>query len=74
MRKMANAGLEIERKYIIKMPDFSLLESQEGYTKSDILQIYLSSENGETHRIRRRTYADKTICTETKKYVLTKCL
>lgn len=64
---MSNRNLEIERKYIIAMPDFKKMQSMESYTKSDILQIYLPSENGNTHRIRRRTYTDKTVYFETVK-------
>ena len=51
-------NLEIERKYIIKMPPLDLLRSQPEHTESDILQIYLTHEAGETHRIRRRQYED----------------
>lgn len=64
---MSNANLEIERKYIIAMPDAEKIQGMESYTKSDILQIYLPSKNGETHRIRRRIYADKTVYFETVK-------
>ena len=60
-------NLEIERKYIIKMPDLTILASKENYTKSDIIQIYLASEKGETHRIRRRAYCDKVCFFETRK-------
>ena len=60
-------NLEIERKYIIKMPPLDLLRSQPEHTESDILQIYLTHEAGETHRIRRRKYSDKIVCTETRK-------
>jgi CYTH domain-containing protein len=60
-------NLEIERKYIIKMPPFDLLRCQPEHTESSILQIYLTHEAGETHRIRRRKYADKIVCTETRK-------
>lgn len=60
-------NLEIERKYIIKMPQFNRLESAEDYTKSDIVQIYLASQKGETHRIRRRAYSDKICFYETRK-------
>lgn len=59
--------VEIERKYIIKMPDLDSILGIEGSTKSSILQIYLPSKKGETHRIRRREYDDRTVCTETKK-------
>jgi CYTH domain-containing protein len=62
-----SVGVEIERKYIIAMPDVSVLSQQSEYSRSEILQIYLPSESGETHRIRRRKYADKIVCTETKK-------
>ena len=60
-------NLEIERKYIIKMPPLDLLRIQPEHTESDILQIYLTHEAGETHRIRRRKYSDKIVCTETRK-------
>lgn len=60
-------NLEIERKYIIKMPDFSRISMQDEYTKSDIIQIYLASPKGETHRIRRREYLEKTSYFETRK-------
>lgn len=64
---MNSLPLEIERKYIIKMPDMSLIESQNGYTKSDITQIYLESVSGVTHRVRSRAFDEKTVYTETKK-------
>ena len=67
MTNNTNKGIEIERKYIIKMPDAGILASQESYTKSAILQIYLPSEKGETHRVRRREYSDKTLFFETRK-------
>ena len=60
-------GVEIERKYIIRMPSESQLASMPDYTRSDILQIYLPSSVGETHRIRKRVYSDKIVCTETRK-------
>ena len=60
-------NIEIERKYIIKLPDLSVICREKNYTESDIVQIYLSSEPGVTHRIRSRRYGDKTVYTETKK-------
>ena len=60
-------ALEIERKYIIKMPRVEVLASQENYTSSEILQIYLPSEKGQTRRIRRRSYADRVKYIETTK-------
>ena len=67
MAEKSKSALEIERKYIIEMPNISLLFAQEGYTKSDITQIYLSSQKGETHRIRRRIFCDRDEYTETRK-------
>ncbi len=60
-------NIEIERKYIIKMPNFPQILTQEKYTKSYILQIYLTSRKGETHRIRRRSYSDRVEFYETTK-------
>lgn len=65
-------SIEIERKYIIKKPDFESLRSQREYSVSDILQIYLESESGVTHRVRRREYQGRTVFTETKKIRLDK--
>ncbi len=59
--------IEIERKYVIKMPDFDLLRQERGYTESEILQIYIESQEGVTHRIRKRSYKGLTVYTETKK-------
>ena len=60
-------GIEIERKYVIRMPDLEVIRAQAEHTESTILQIYLPHERGETHRIRRREYSDKVVCTETRK-------
>ncbi len=51
---MHKCELEIERKYIIKMPDTAILHSCKDYVKSDIEQIYLKTDGGLTHRIRKR--------------------
>ena len=59
--------VEIEKKYIISMPDSALLESMPEYTVSDIVQIYLSSQKGITHRVRSRSRLGNTVYTETKK-------
>lgn len=67
MNENHKTAVEIERKYIIKMPCEQILAEQDEYNKSEILQIYLPSVAGETHRIRRRVYSDKTVCTETRK-------
>ena len=60
--------VEIERKYVIKMPDLARLVTEAEYTESRIVQIYLSSEAGVTHRVRSRSFSDNvTVYTETKK-------
>ena len=60
-------NVEIERKYIIEKPNLKLLSGMDGYTSSEIEQVYLDSPTGITHRIRRRTYSDREEYTETKK-------
>ena len=59
--------LEIERKYVIRKPNVAMLSSLEGYTVSDIEQTYLESAAHVTHRVRARSYGDRTVYTETKK-------
>lgn len=59
--------VEIERKYVIKMPDLSLLKEKDGYSESKILQIYLTADAGVTHRIRKRSFAGFDSYTENKK-------
>ena len=59
--------VEIERKFIIRKPDEDALSRLNGYTRSEIEQIYLASPVGVTHRIRSRRYADRTEYTETVK-------
>ena len=47
-------AIEIERKYLIRMPDVACLKAMPGCKVWDILQIYLcEGPNGETRRIRR---------------------
>ncbi len=60
-----HAPIEIERKYLIRMPALVALQQMSEYTVSDIEQIYLPSPGGATHRIRRRTFFDTTCYTET---------
>lgn len=59
--------IEIERKYIIRIPDAEIMQKYKGYTKSEILQIYLASEKRITHRIRKRLAGGNAVYTETKK-------
>lgn len=59
--------VEIERKYVIRMPDLDALAGQDGYTVSEIEQTYLESEPSVTHRVRKRVYEDRVVYTETRK-------
>ena len=50
---MNRNGLEIERKYLIRMPDIQRLAAMPGCETWDILQTYLmDGEDGSTHRVR----------------------
>ena len=59
--------VEIERKYVIRMPDLTVLRGMDCYTVSEIEQTYLESEPHVTHRVRKRVYAEGAVYTETKK-------
>lgn len=67
-----NLPLEIERKYLIKMPDVSLLEQQPVYMKIEMEQAYLKDQ-GETAgmRIRKSTLNGKTTYKKTFKKNIT---
>ena len=67
MNEKTKIAIEIEKKYIIKMPNISILKVQTGYTESSILQIYLPCAEGETRRIRKRVRAGEATYTETRK-------
>lgn len=58
-------GMEIERKYMIAMPDAAFLESL-GYT--EIVQTYLLGEKGSTERVRKRGREGAYVYTHTIKY------
>ena len=64
---MTDTPLEIEKKYIIRIPALDTLATVEGYTRSEIVQTYLISHPHITHRVRKRVYPDRTVYTETKK-------
>ena len=54
-------SVEIERKYLIKMPDTEILKAQPGYSGSYIEQMYISGEGSfGGDRIRKREYPDGT--------------
>ena len=59
--------VEIERKYIIKMPDIDAISKQPGYSHSEIVQTYLAGGAGEVRRVRERSYPHGTVYTETVK-------
>ena len=59
------APLEIERKYLIHMPNVAALEDMQGVRVFHITQTYLCAPAGITRRVRRRTEGDKTV------YILT---
>ena len=59
--------IEIERKFVIAMPDVSTIAKIDGYSSSDIDQTYLTSVPHVTRRVRARSYSDHTVYTETKK-------
>ena len=67
MNQQPKTNLEIERKYVIAMPDIAQLALEDSYSSSEIIQIYLRGRAGETHRVRRRTYDGISIYTETRK-------
>ena len=59
--------VEIERKYVIAMPDMAELSGLCGYTVSEIDQTYLASAEHVTHRVRKRVFGERVVYTETKK-------
>ncbi len=59
---MNNNGFEIERKYLIAMPEKTFLE---GCESSEIEQTYLLGEENTTERVRRRTRDGKSEYTHT---------
>ena len=58
---------EIERKFLIEMPDIKLLESMETCEKVNIVQTYLKSNDDEEIRIRQRGYAGNYTYSKTRK-------
>lgn len=60
-------NIEIEKKYIILKPRADELSVMADYSVSEIVQIYLSSPQGITHRVRSRKFTDRTVFTETTK-------
>ncbi len=71
MGTQQNEPLEIERKFLIRMPDIRWLEGLPGCTRVDIVQTYLLSGPRETLRVRRWTEGGVSICYRTLKRKLT---
>ncbi len=59
--------IEIEKKFVIKMPDIHFLRGLPEYSESDIIQVYLKSPKGVTRRIRKRTFGKISVYTKTEK-------
>lgn len=64
-------NLEIERKFLIAMPDEGVLARQDGARCDEILQTYLLSEGGVTARVRARRGTSGIVYTATEKRRLT---
>ncbi len=60
-------NVEIEKKFVIRMPDFNLLRTLPEYSESEIVQVYLQSPGGVTRRIRKRTFGNVSAYTKTEK-------
>lgn len=49
--------VEIERKYLIKIPDMNVVRNQQGYECSEIEQVYITGDGERSGgRIRKRNY------------------
>jgi len=62
---MNTNGMEIERKYMIKMPDAAFLSALDC---TEISQTYLLGEKGSTERVRKRGKLGRYVYTHTIKY------
>ena len=65
------AHFEIERKFLIAMPDRGMLESFPGASRSDIVQTYLICGEGESRRVRKSSYGGYCVYTLTSKKHIT---
>lgn len=59
---------EIERKFLVRMPDVAVLAAQKDAERYEITQTYLLAPNGETKRVRRTVREGNVTYTETRKY------
>lgn len=60
-------AFEIERKYLIRMPDVARLKGEAGASVARMTQTYLLSETG-THRVRKIEKDGRVFYVETKKH------
>ena len=60
-------GVEIERKYIIVLPNFDTVREMSGYKSYDITQVYMPTVDGVSHIIRKIVLNGEVKYTETKK-------
>ena len=69
---MENTPYEIERKYLIKMPDIKILRSQKNYKDEEMTQMYMSDKGKYAGmRIRKSVCEGKTTCKKTFKRDIT---
>lgn len=62
---------EIEKKFLVKMPDLEMLETLSNVQKVEILQTYLNSSIGDETRVRQRGDGSNFIFTKTTKRAIT---
>ena len=67
MNEKPKIGVEIEKKYIISRPLSDELLLMDEYRQCDIVQIYLPTDDGSTHRVRKSCTDGKVTFTETRK-------
>ncbi len=69
---MGNSTFEIEKKFLINLPNMEILERQEKYEKTHIIQTYLiSDEENAGLRIRKRGHGENYVYTKTYKMDIT---
>lgn len=61
------SGVETEKKLIIEMPQISDMARMPSYSADEMVQTYLASPEGVTHRVRCRVHGGAPTYTETKK-------
>ena len=66
-----DAHFEIERKFLIAMPDRGMLEACPGASCSEIVQTYLKCGEGESRRVRKSTAGGNNVFTLTVKKHIT---